>query len=1838
MAAQSTLAQLGLRLGVLGSAASLAVAAPLANGNGDPDAATSASRIGLYFDRTVSAEKIGFVVMGTESMAVSAAGVAVSNLNVAGTLTLPAQLANTVFAGPATGAPAVPTFRALTPADLPSSAITGAVSPTQVVYGDATPNVVKSSANMTFDGTNLTVAGTIVASNGFTSPVTIRGDSAGTLVVGSGNTVNASAAQGPIILGSANIGYQNTSRQVIVGYGNDAASASNLNLFLAGLNNTLSATASDSIIISSGFVTATAINGSVIIGLPGATVGVTSVIVGRLAQAGVSSVGVGSLANASGGSAVAVGAGTTASANNSIAVGQGATNTTANSAVWGNTSITDHTFAGTLHLLGSTSGSAAIKAAAVAGTPATLTLPTTNGSAGSALTTDGAGLLSWSTAAGITGSIAAPQIAFGSGANTITGDANFVYTSTNLGLGTTTPTAKLHIVGNDLAAAADLSVATIFTDTTLTKNSGTTRTFYGSLFRPTFNTGGSNTTTTYNVIATDSVNTSVTGLTVNLLNLSYGGVNALLVDSSGKTTLPRSGTGTGDFTMALTGTPVANATSSQLRLGNALVGGNSAANGGTYFSINLPSTGAGSAADIEHFQVNGVSAFRVQSNAIVRINNTTDDATGAAQLSVTSAALVANAPCLFVDNGNDVGATSSAIVVRTKGNVGASRVFCVRNLDHATQFTFTIGSLGAMSWGTGDSARDVGLSRSTTVANALAVDGGGSPGNFLVSGFVGIQTGTLNATAAMSMTTSNLSTAADQAPSMMAISGTAVSKNDSNTRQFFGIRVLPTFNTGVSNLNTTYNVINVDTINTSVTGLTVNLLNLAFGGSTKATVASDGAFTALNIKTEANGKVRIGNVDLAFPNQVNTVVITTGSANQASDNNVIILGNGSVQSGTLMQNAILMGGTISTSSTGTFKQNTYVLGANINVPNLSNTITLGIGVSSGSRLAPVTSSTISFGINSTVPTMWIGGAAGAGTFGQVVVGTITADATARLTVAGTDLTTAATDSVANMSVGATLTKNDANTRTFFGSLFQPTFNTGGSNTTTTYNILAVDSVNTSVIGLTVNLLNLAFGGSTKLTVLSTGATTFASGSLTINTVPYAWPAAQGAASTVLTNDGAGNLSWTAAGGGGTIGGTAAAGRVAFGSGVNTITSNAGFLYDSTTQSFSSVQTVAAGSGAGSFDGAFFRTTRAPSNTNNVSQIAAEIQADLTGAGAANPGTSTAVFASGLNNMTGGSIAAVYGVVASVQGGNSGSTTTVMAGLKSQASVAAGHTVSTFYSLWLPAPTISGTVTTHYGVYQESTAATNFFGGIVGVGNATPSTSTALIVPASTTGVSSLRVPHGVAPSAPVNGDIWTTATAMFVQINGSTVQLGSGGGTIGGSITQGQVAFGAVTANSIAGSSNFTWSNTDNTLLIQAPGFTASTGVARVTGTLTGSAGNHYIAGLSITLDNAQTGGSNNSIDGLLTNVSCTGSGTSNNSVNGVRTIVSLPTGQNTSQVSLFNGSLTTSSGSTYSIVYGSNLTGSVDGSITSFLGNELAVTIFCTGLGTAVAYSDDMSTSGAGATITNMRGFTANSIVSSGDTVTAFSGFYSAQQVAGTVTDFYGGYFAPNVTGSGNVTNLYGVYIAPQNSGTVTNLYGLFQAGANVINQFEGQLVSVLSPVASQPAALFTGTWFTGGDSTTTKPLVLIEPSGTPSSNWNISGTAIGVNANIAFAGNLVDLQVNGASYFRVDNLGSAIVSRLVDARVGDVSSSWTDGGSQVLQDNSWTVINTNTSPITSFTLFMSPNPIDGEQCIIVTAGAVAVFTLDGNGHTVNNAPGALVADTSTAFEFLGGIWYRLY
>jgi hypothetical protein len=99
------------------------------------------------------------------------------------------------------------------------------------------------------------------------------------------------------------------------------------------------------------------------------------------------------------------------------------------------------------------------------------------------------------------------------------------------------------------------------------------------------------------------------------------------------------------------------------------------------------------------------------------------------------------------------------------------------------------------------------------------------------------------------------------------------------------------------------------------------------------------------------------------------------------------------------------------------------------------------------------------------------------------------------------------------------------------------------------------------------------------------------------------------------------------------------------------------------------------------------------------------------------------------------------------------------------------------------------------------------------------------------------------------------------------------------------------------------------------------------------------------------------------------------------------------------------------------------------------------------------------------------------------------------------------------------------------------------------GDITLTLNGAASTPPLDITGTWFTGGTATTTKPQVLIEPTGTTSTAWSTAGTGLGVNAASGFGGRLLDLHANGTSVFRVASAGQ------VTGASGTFASSVIDG-----------------------------------------------------------------------------------
>jgi hypothetical protein len=188
-------------------------------------------------------------------------------------------------------------------------------------------------------------------------------------------------------------------------------------------------------------------------------------------------------------------------------------------------------------------------------------------------------------------------------------------------------------------------------------------------------------------------------------------------------------------------------------------------------------------------------------------------------------------------------------------------------------------------------------------------------------------------------------------------------------------------------------------------------------------------------------------------------------------------------------------------------------------------------------------------------------------------------------------------------------------------------------------------------------------------------------------------------------------------------------------------------------------------------------------------------------------------------------------------------------------------------------------------------------------------------------------------------------------------------------------------------------------------------------------------------------------------------------------------------------------------------------------------------GSDTQVQFNDGGSTFGGDADFTwnkttNVLGITGDVNLSDGGTYTTT--LQTITPTAARTISF------PDATGtvglvggsSGNlVVNQSGAYAGVANS-SVDNATGNITLGSRFISSLNG--------AASAPPGTFTGTWFTGGTATTTKPQVLIEPTGATSTAWSTSGTGFGVNAASGFAGNLLDLQVNGTSRLFVTSTGT--------------------------------------------------------------------------------------------------------
>ena len=137
-----------------------------------------------------------------------------------------------------------------------------------------------------------------------------------------------------------------------------------------------------------------------------------------------------------------------------------------------------------------------------------------------------------------------------------------------------------------------------------------------------------------------------------------------------------------------------------------------------------------------------------------------------------------------------------------------------------------------------------------------------------------------------------------------------------------------------------------------------------------------------------------------------------------------------------------------------------------------------------------------------------------------------------------------------------------------------------------------------------------------------------------------------------------------------------------------------------------------------------------------------------------------------------------------------------------------------------------------------------------------------------------------------------------------------------------------------------------------------------------------------------------------------------------------------------------------------------------------------------------------------------------------------------------------PNATGTVGLVAGSSGQLVYNNAGAYAGVSTMTFDGTSVT--LAGRLINSYTSVASSPAKVFTGTWFTGGTSTTTKPHLLIEPAGTTSTAWSTSGTALGVNAPSGFLGRHLDLQTNGTSVLTSGQEGGTYRLRAAGGIVG--------------------------------------------------------------------------------------------
>ena len=618
-------------------------------------------------------------------------------------------------------------------------------------------------------------------------------------------------------------------------------------------------------------------------------------------------------------------------------------------------------------------GTISATAAATSGTATTLAF-TNSGSSGA--NTTNAATINLTGTDNASGSNTTTGLNFGN----VTAHTNNTYTGVNFGTGLSNDltyngstiiingTGQLNGAQLQSASVANAALANSSISTSLTGLTGSSSVALGGTLTLGVAYGsGSNTAVQGNTqitCPTTSGNLSGSGNTITLG--SGGNCGAIAMTNaptfSGQLTLSGNGAASTPI-LNFTGTPAANATTSLVQLAGPIASGNANTNGGTYLGINLPSSGAGSAADFANLQKANTVEFKVDNSGNLTAGGTI---TVGSFASATSTPVCSNAGILATCNalpsstslqqaygngntistsGNDIGFTLNSgnnFTVATAASGTGFTTFSLTDGSNATppaQLVLVKNNDVNQPLATGISVQSAAGTITTAldasgsnITNALAIGANAISGtHFSVTGAgavtaVGLNAGTGNISGTGGLAITGNSTIAGTLGSITsltlsgAISGGTTYSGSGNINTTGG--TIQTNSTDrITNAGNLTNIGTISAANSATSGTNTTLATTNSGSSGSNTVKGVGitiAGTDNASGSNATTGLDFGNVTAHTNNTYTGINFGTGLTNQLTYNNgtstvAIINGSGQVN-GAQLQSGTVANGALTNSS------------------------------------------------------------------------------------------------------------------------------------------------------------------------------------------------------------------------------------------------------------------------------------------------------------------------------------------------------------------------------------------------------------------------------------------------------------------------------------------------------------------------------------------------------------------------------------------------------------------------------------------------------------------------------------------------------------------------------------------------------------------------------------------------------------------------------------------------------------------------------------------------------------------------------------------------------------